>query len=164
MYNNVSDIAMKKIIYIDMDGVLCDFNGGYAEYKKKNPVIQYPQSQYGFFRRLKPIKDAIESVDFLNAQKQFDIYFLSAPSVKNPLSYTEKRLWIEDFFNVEMANKLILSSNKGLNKGDYLIDDCDSGKGQEDFEGKLLLFGGDEFPDWKTIIGYFVNEFKLKAQ
>lgn len=153
----------KKIVYIDMDGVLCDFNGGYAAYKKKNPLVQFPQSQYGFFRRLKPIKEAIESVNFLNEQEQFDIYFLSAPSVINPLSYTEKRLWIEDYFGFGMANKLILSPNKGLNKGDFLIDDCDFGKGQEDFEGKLILFGSDEFQNWETVMKFFANEFKLKV-
>ena len=40
--------------------------------------------------------------------------------------------YIEDHLGFEMVEKLIISGHKGLNKGDYLIDDYNSGKGQED--------------------------------
>jgi len=35
---------MKKTIYIDMDGVLCDFAGRKEEILKKHPEIAYPQT------------------------------------------------------------------------------------------------------------------------
>jgi len=54
---------------------------------------------------------------------------------------------------------LIISPNKGLNKGDYLIDDNDSGKGQENFEGELLKFGGKEFGDWAKVLAYFKTKY-----
>lgn len=145
-----------------MDDVLCDFQKSYFETLEKNPKIKFPQSQYGFFRNLSPIKNSIESVRFLNSQIQFDIYILTAPSIKNPLCYTEKRLWIEDFFGLEMVHQLIISPNKGLNKGHYLIDDYTSGKGQENFEGKLLQFGSQEYPNWEKILDYFKKEYNLQ--
>ncbi len=35
----------------------------------------------------------------------------------------EKRVWIEKYFGLEFTEKLIISANKGLLKGDLLIDD-----------------------------------------
>ena len=87
----------------------------------------------------------------INLEK-FDPYILTAPSTRNPFSYTEKRVWIEKYFGVEFTEKLIISSNKGLLKGDILIDDLISGRGQENFEGKIMQFGSANYPDWKTVI------------
>lgn len=44
-----------------MDGVLCDYEKAYNIKLQENPEIKYPQSQYGFFRGLKPIKGALSS-------------------------------------------------------------------------------------------------------
>ncbi len=83
------------------------------------------------------------------------MYILSAPSLRNPLSYLERRLWVEDYFGLEVANKLILSTNKGLLKGAYLIDDWISGNGQENFEGKIIHFGSINCPSWNDIVRLF---------
>jgi hypothetical protein len=56
---------------------------------------------------------------------------------------------------MDVVAKLIISPNKGLNRGHYLIDDCDSGKGQELFEGELIHFGHADYPDWNTVQKYF---------
>lgn len=95
---------MKKTIYIDTDDVLCDFKSAYEKVILENPSIKFPQSQYGFFRNLKPVKNSVKSVLYLHAQKNFEVYFLTAPSIRNPLCYTEKRMWIEDYFGLEMVN------------------------------------------------------------
>jgi len=152
---------MKKIVYLDMDDVLCQYTTAFQQAIKENPAIQYPQSQYDFFRKLSPVKDALSSVQFLRQEPIFDVYILTAPSVKNPLCYTEKRLWVEDHLGFEMVNRLIISPNKGLSQGDYLIDDHDVGRGQDNFSGKLLHFGSPQFPDWLSIISYFKEKYKL---
>jgi len=41
--------------------------------------------------------------------------------------------------------------------GDYLIDDHASGRGQEDFQGELIHFGSEKFPDWKVILNYLLG-------
>ena len=51
-----------------------------------------------------------------------------------------------------MTTNLIICSHKGLLKGDILIDDHASGRGQELFEGKLIHFGQDDYPDWETVL------------
>ena len=140
------------IIYIDMDDVLCDYSSKIKEEKNKFPENSYPQSLPGFFRGLKPIEGAIDAVKQLRSHKGFDVYILTATSTKNPLSYTEKRLWVEDNLGYEMTTNLIICSHKGLLKGDILIDDHASGRGQELFEGKLIHFGQEDYPDWKTVL------------
>jgi 5'-nucleotidase len=80
---------MKKILYVDMDGVLCDYKSAFIEARQRTPEIIYPQSQLGFFMNLKPLPMAYDMDMYF---KIFDTYILTRPSVKNPLCYTEKRL------------------------------------------------------------------------
>ncbi|MDW3652871.1 MAG: hypothetical protein R8P61_37675 [Bacteroidia bacterium] len=152
---------MSKIIYVDMDDVLCQFSARSQAIKSKYPEVPYPQSHYGFFSGLEPMPGALEAMKKLNALEGFDIYILTAPSVWNPLCYTEKRVWVEKHLGMKMVNKLIISPNKGLNKGDYLIDDHLEGRGQEGFEGKLLHFGSNVFPNWDSVLSYFQNKYVL---
>ncbi len=148
------------IIYIDMDGVMCqlrlnDLKLAYKKARKENPGKPFPPPIPGFFENLKPIPGAIDTVNWLRAWA--DVYVLSAPSVRNPLSYTEKRLWIEKYFDLKFCYKLILCPNKGLLRGDFLIDDHKSGKGQDRFEGRLIHFGSSDFSTWQSVREYFQN-------
>lgn len=143
---------MKKILYIDLDGVLANYDKAFLEYKKKTPQQPYPQSQYGFYMELEPIVDGIETVNFLS--DKFDIWFLTAPSFKNPMCYTEKAYWINKYFGVEWLEKLIICSNKSLLMGDYLIDDHIYGRGQENFKSELIQFGSDKFKNWTIVSDY----------
>jgi 5'(3')-deoxyribonucleotidase len=49
--------------------------------------------------------------------------------------------------------KLILCHNKGLVKGDFLIDDRIA-NGVADFSGEHIHFGQDKFPGWKEVMTY----------
>ncbi len=89
------------------------------------------------------------------AHPQLEPFILTAPSLRNPHSYTEKRLWVEKHLGYEVVHRLIITAHKGLNRGHFLIDDHDSGKGQEYFEGELIKFGSDRFPDWPSVRRYF---------
>lgn len=153
---------MKKIVYIDLDGVIFDFLKAHREALEENPRQPFPQSQLGFFLNLEPIKDAIYSVERLF--EKFDVYFLTAPSTKNPLCYTEKRLSIEKHFGFEACKKLIICENKSLLKGHYLIDDRFDTHKQNEFDGELILFGSEKFLDWISVLKYFgidlESEFK----
>jgi len=144
-----------QIVFVDMDDVLCDFMGSYKAHIKACPEMKYPQAQIDFFRNLEPLSGAVEAFRKLTELKDSEVYILSAPSEHNPLSYMEKRIWVENHLGFEAVKKLILSPNKALLKGDYLIDDYTEGKGQENFEGKLINFGSDEFPDWDSVLKYF---------
>ncbi|MBL4799464.1 MAG: hypothetical protein JKY50_18835 [Oleispira sp.] len=57
--------------------------------------------------------NAIEVYQWLDIQDNVDLYILTAPSVRNPSSYTEKRIWVERHLGLEAAYKLIISPIKG---------------------------------------------------
>ena len=136
-----------------MDDVLCNYSEAHRAALARDPGVPFPQSVPGFFTGLAPMPSAISAIQQLRAHA--DLYILSAPSTRNPHSYTEKRLWIEQHFDYDLVKRLILSPHKGLLKGDYLIDDRASGKGQDVFEGMLIHFGTEGFPDWPTVLAYF---------
>lgn len=140
---------MTMRIMVDMDGVLCDFAGAYHRSRQQKPDVMFPQSIPGIFQTLEPIAGAIDAVNRL--RNSFDVWILSAPSVRNPHCYSEKRIWIEKHFDLAFAYRLILAHDKSLVVGDVLIDDHVSGKGQERFAGRLIHFGSAAFPDWAAI-------------
>jgi 5'(3')-deoxyribonucleotidase len=136
---------MKKIIYIDLDGVICDFEKAFKQSQITNPQQPYPQSSWGFFSTLEPIEGAIESIKKL--QENFDVWIASAPSVYNLNCYTEKAFWVRQNLGFEMQSKLILITNKSLLKGNFLIDN-EINK----FDGKLIHFGSEKFPNWNSVL------------
>jgi 5'(3')-deoxyribonucleotidase len=123
-------------IYIDMDGVLANFDKAYWE--KRTDKMEYPQALQGFFENLEPIKGAVSSYNYLNYA--YDVRIATAPSVLNPLCYTEKRLWVEKHLGMQAVERMIIIPDKSLLLGDALIDDNSQGKGQEKFRGRLLRF------------------------
>ena len=138
------------IIYIDMDGVICNYEYSYNLMRKINPAIRFPQSKKKFWTDLNPIEGAIYAVNIL--RKKHQVYILTAPSTKNSESYSGKRIWIKKHFDMDMVERLILCNYKGLLDGDVLIDDNHKGKGQEDFKGQLILFGSKDFPTWDDVL------------
>lgn len=149
--------SSKKIIYVDMDHVLCDYASGSERHKAKYPELQYPQSQPGLYESLLPIPGAIDTYLWLHSSPQTEVYVLTAPSIRNPHCYMEKRNWVEKYLGIDIVRNLIISPHKNLNKGDFLIDDQPRGKGQDLFDGKLILFGSDEFPDWSSVRAFFAE-------
>jgi 5'(3')-deoxyribonucleotidase len=91
-------------------------------------------------------------VSYLIASPDYEPYILTAPSVKNPLCYTEKRIWVEEKFGLNFVPNLIICANKGLLKGDVLVDDNIEGKGQENFDGRLIHFGSEQNPNWASVL------------
>jgi 5'-nucleotidase len=141
----VGDI--KKILYIDMDGVVAD----YSNIEHNNKFKDY--KEIGFFKEMPEIKDACQSI--LALYEKFDVYFLSTAPWSSPVAWKEKREWIENVFGDEFEKRLILTHRKDLVIGDYLIDDR-LANGSDKFKGELILFGSNKFPDWKTVVKYLL--------
>lgn len=142
----------KKRLFVDMDGVLCDFLKPFL--LEKTTTNKFPQSRWGFFVNLDPIENGVEIVKEL--MEYYDVWILTRPSYKNALCYTEKRIWIEKYFGLDFCEKLIICSDKSLLKGDYLIDDC-LNHGQTEFEGNLIHFGSENFKNWDSVRKYLIN-------
>ena len=147
----------KKTIYFDMDGVLVDLAAKIAEYpaeivakfEKDDMVDQMPS----LFLDPPPIKGAVDAFNkFVNSDK-YDVYILSTAPWENPSAWMHKRLWVDKYLGDGAYKRLILSHNKHLNMGDYLVDDRTK-NGAGDFTGELIQFGTDKFPDWDSVVQY----------
>lgn len=140
-------MVKKKIVYIDMDGVLCDYIGRCNELNINPDEAKHVK---GFFETLKPIKNAIESYHKLN--EKYDCYILTCASWSNPHSFVEKINWINKYLPIA-RKRVIFTHNKNLNDGDYLIDDRPV-KGSCEFNGEWIHFGTAEFSDWNKVLNY----------
>lgn len=136
---------MKDILYIDLDGVM-------ANYDKARGVMSKEQTNYpGFFLDLELMTNGYIALATL--AQYYEIYFTSTAPWSNPDAWKEKRQWVENHFGKLAYKRLILTPNKGLLKGKYLIDDR-TVNGVDDFEGEHIHFGTDRFPDWVSVVLY----------
>lgn len=148
----------KKILYIDMDGVIVDFQSGIDQLDEKT------QKEYegrldevpGIFSLMKPWENAIETIKEL--KEYYDIYILSTAPWENPSAWSDKLIWIKKYLEPEMHKRLILSHNKHLNNGDFLIDDR-TANGADRFTGRHLHFNTKEFPNWNYIKDFLHAEY-----
>lgn len=153
----------KKIVWIDMDGVLVDFRGNIEKWLEDNPNLshiykRYPDRIPGIFRNPKPIEGAINSVQKLYDSDLYDLRILTTAPWGNPESMADKRYWVEKYFGQIFYKKITITHSKNLVTGDYLIDDR-LANGAKDFRGELLRFGWDyeneswnEYPGWDNIL------------
>jgi len=164
----MSDMIKKKIVYIDMDGVIVDFGKAIKDWFEKHPHLEeryktHPDHIQGLFRIAPPIKGAVEAIKKLHNSGKYELFIATSAPWGNPQSLTDKRFWLEDYFDNIFHKRLFTTHRKDLLMGDYLIDDrLKNGAGE--FKGKLLRFGYDwennnspnEYPDWDSILDYLL--------
>lgn len=145
----------KKILYIDMDNVLVDFQTGIDqcdEQTLKNFEGRLDEVPH-IFGKMKPLKGAVEAFNQLS--KKYDTYILSTSPWNNPTAWSDKVEWVKKHLGDGAYKRLILTHHKNLNKGHYLIDDRTK-NGAASFEGELILFGSERFPSWKEVLDYLL--------
>ena len=142
---------IKKILYIDMDGVIVDFVSAFPKVSKETlkEYVNDKDEIPNIFSLMEPMPDAIESVKFL--AEHFDVYILSTAPWDNPSAWTDKLNWIKKHLPEIGYKRLILSHNKHLNQGDYLIDDR-TANGAGEFKGEHLHFGTPGLENWRETV------------
>lgn len=143
----------RKRVYVDMDNVLVDF--GSAIPQLDNAVTEEFENRLdevpGIFGLMSPMPGALDA--YAELVDRFDTYVLSTAPWLNPSAWSDKLLWIQKHLGTHAYKRLILTHNKHLNHGHFLIDDrVNNGAGS--FEGELILFGSERFRDWSAVMTY----------
>ncbi|MEP5254251.1 MULTISPECIES: 5' nucleotidase, NT5C type [Winogradskyella] len=146
-------------IFVDMDDVLADTYGKHIEmynleHQQELCVSQITEGemwqnvpemhqksilkhahQPGFFRDLKPIKDAIQVMEALYAKHEV---YIATAATQFPNSLEEKSEWLAEHMPFITWQHQIMCGHKFILKGDLLIDDRTYNL--ENFDGDTLLF------------------------
>ena len=139
---------MNKLrIYIDMDGVLANFDKAADESPHKDIKGLRPDLTLDF-SKFEVMPGATEAVDEL-LEMGHDLFIATTPPWHNPDAWGQKRNWIEKNFP-KLKRKMILTHRKDLLIGDILVDDS-MGRGQLDFQGTWFHFGKNGM-DWKYVV------------
>jgi len=177
------------IILLDMDDVLADFDGEFftrwrAQYPDKPYIAkedrkifgldeEYPpelkdlvKSVYtapGFCKSLPPIPGSLEAVLEMK-QEGHDVFICTAPLSKYENCVLEKYEWTEKHLGREWTKKIILTKDKTLVRGDFLIDDNPDIKGIATPSWEYIIFDQPynrnitdkrrlkSLKDWKSIL------------
>lgn len=145
----------KKILYVDMDNVLVDFESGLNKIDKpvREQYKDHEDDIPGIFSLMDPMPDAIESFNLL--ANYFEIYILTTAPWENPTALSDKRNWIKKYLPEKGYKRLIITHHKNLNKGDFIIDDR-LARGVDKFEGEHIHFGTPKFPNWESVKSYLI--------
>ena len=145
-----------KILYIDMDNVLVNFQSGINALtnEEKEAFKDDLDDVPGIFSKMKPVEGAIDAYKELS--KHFDVYILSTAPWNNPSAWTDKLLWVQKYLGDLAYKRLILTHNKNLNAGDFLIDDR-TANGAGEFKGEHIHFLSERFKNWDDVLGYLIS-------
>jgi 5'-nucleotidase len=141
----------KKVLYVDMDGVLVDFGSAFPQLPEETLSVYRDREDEipGIFSLMEPKEDAIGAYRELTGL--FETYILSTAPWRNPSAWSDKLLWVQRYLGDVAHKRLILTHHKDLNRGDYLIDDREK-RGAEAYGDGLIRFGSADYPDWTSVM------------
>jgi 5'(3')-deoxyribonucleotidase len=136
----------KTMVFIDMDGVLSNFEGS-KHFKPTDKVMRKPPRGFeeGFFESLPVIPGARWAIRTLLKNENLDVRILTKPVHRSYLCYSEKVSWIAKHFP-ELLEKITITHDKIMlaAPGRILIDDY-----AQDWQEGWIKAGG-EFIHFET--------------
>lgn len=137
-------------IFIDMDGVLADFDGLKQDLGVDGDTMK---RMPGCYMRLQPMPDAISSVRSLIGMG-YECWVATKPPTGISQAYADKAAWVLQWLP-ELKRHIIITHDKGLlgERGDFLVDDKLHKANCRMFKGVILEFGRET--GWPPIMEYF---------
>ena len=152
-------------ILVDMDGVIADFDqellmrwrarhpdkpyvpleerktfyvkDSYPEELK--PLVAEILLESSFFREMLPMKGAKKALEEMR-EKGWEVFICTSPLSTYKNCVSEKYKWVENYLGPSWVKQIILTKDKTVIKGDFLIDD------------KPLITGVEASPEWEHIL------------
>lgn len=137
------------IILVDLDGPTADFdaqfftscanNGWTLDCTRENQTRRFATDHLpskreramardmvnarGWFRHLPVVDGALEGLNQLETAG-LDVWLCTKPLEQNPSSRDDKAAWVSEYLGRRWEEKLILTPNKSMVRGDILLDDA----------------------------------------
>lgn len=153
-------------ILVDMDGVIADWGRAYGESleaygdearsiprhadqrtfnlnegrtPREKSIIAAVMVEQGFYQRLEPIPGAMRALK--NAVKSgHDVRIVTSPWVANPTCASDKLNWIVSHYGSQWGERVVITNDKTIVRGDVLIDDKPEITGSMEPEWEHILF------------------------
>jgi 5'-nucleotidase len=153
-------------ILIDLDGVLADWGKAYGESldaygaeasgiprhaqqttfdlnagrtEREKAIIAAVMVEPGFYRRLELIPGAKEALKAMD-EAGHDVRICTSPWVANPTCASDKLNWVAAHYGSRWASRVIITTDKTLVFGDYLVDDKPMVNGSLDPSWEHVIF------------------------
>lgn len=141
-------LALVSLILVDQDGVIADYTGLLLErFQETHPRLycplreeirsfrvknSFPQEfrdkvqelcdEPGFYRDLPVIDGAVEALREM-LDRGDEVFICTSPSLNNPTCMHDKYEWMLAHFGKEFLYRMIITKEKAIVRGNYLIDD-----------------------------------------
>lgn len=146
----------KYTIFIDMDGVLANFDGQVKSPKMPGSGLPSEMLHKGFFLQLGVMEGAKEAIAELEKLETVELFIATKISTKNLHAATEKMQWIEEHFPSLLKN-IFIACDKTKLRGDMLIDDFQRWK---NFPGHFFHFDhANPKQSWQDAVAYIKEHF-----
>lgn len=134
-------------IFIDLDGVLADFDTEAAKYPDITPW-NVCRTVKGFYTNLNIFRGAFEFVTALETAFPSKVRFLSSSVLERPDAWTEKFLWVQMHFPLLLDRLILVRSKEAVGSiEDILIDDHPNWNGANKFRGTVIKFETSNIPN-----------------
>lgn len=143
-------------VFVDMDGVLADFEGGYAKLfghaaanaESKKQMWKHIHSLPAFFEDLEVVSGAVDFMDWLHYRAEDEVMILTAcPASEYESVAKQKRSWVRKHLGHTVVLPCYESKSKPLfmqKPKDILIDDYGVNcQAWEAAGGRAIKFEGD---------------------
>ena len=136
----VREYSDKPRVYLDMDGVIADFDRAAREHEMEP---KHFKRVAGAYLDLEPMPGAVEAVAHLESAG-FLVFALTKVPRSNPYAATEKLLWARRHFP-SLEDRIIITPDKGAvgTARDFLVDDHPDWANAHNFPGTVVHFTGD---------------------
>lgn len=143
----IDGVWRKPIVLIDMDGVIANWQEMFDKLLTSNfPHIEpipfdqitsfktqkfYPVEHQqdisnmmntpGYYRDLAPYAGAVAALHELSTR--YEVFLCTAPYVSHTTCASEKMEWVKEHLGGDWAERMVITSDKTLARGDFLVDD-----------------------------------------
>lgn len=119
-------------------------------------VVDRIMQEPGFYTRLEPIDGAKEALKAA-VKDGHDVRIVSSPYISNPTCASDKLDWIARHYGSHWASRLILTNDKTVVHGDFLIDDKPVIKGSMTPTWRRVIFG--DYPYNRHVSGLRITRW-----